>query len=387
MELLMFAASWITRLTTVACISLLALASPALAEPPQAEVKAAAKYTSVEDVIYGRRDANALTMNVFTPKGQTNGAGVIIFVSAEYKSGQYWMKIFHPATSKPFLERGYVVFQVTHSSQPRYTVLEIVEDAHRAVRFIKFNAKKYGIDPAKIGVAGASSGGHLSLMMGCAGGPLDPKADRVDEADRESSRAAAVACYFPPSDFPALAEVPVKKEIIAPFDFRKLDRKTGLFERVSAEEKMVIARELSPINHATKEAAPTLIIHGDKDDVVPFAQSDAMINKLKKCGVECKLHIMEGKGHFEYGWVVNELPTLADWFDIHLLGKKLKEAEVTQQIPVIFTGPKTVSDRNCPLENETHYALRNCGNSYVPLGIRLNEDRNRIGWTWKLRQK
>jgi acetyl esterase/lipase len=330
MELLMSAASFITRLTTVACALFLALASPTFAEPPRAEPKAESKYTSVEDVIYGRRDGMGLVMDVFTPKGKTNGAGVIIFVSAEYRSGRDLLYAeydpdpdtllkFHPTTSVPFLDRGYVVFQVMHSSQPRFTVKEIVEDAHRAVRFIKFNAKKFGIDPSKIGVAGASSGGHLSLMMGCAGAPINPKA--LDLVDQESSRAAAVACYFPPSDFPALAKMSVKKDIPAPFDFRELNPKTGLFERVSAERRTEIGRDLSPITYADMGAAPTLIIHGDLDDVVPIAQSEAMIKKLKACGVESKLRVMEGKKHFGL-WVIFELPKLADWFDIHLLGKK-----------------------------------------------------------------
>jgi acetyl esterase/lipase len=294
-----------------------ALADPTPEQPP---AKGGLTYTRFEDVVYGHRDGLAMTMDVFTPKANPNGAGVIIFVSAEYKSGRDLLLRFHPTTSMPFLDRGYVVFQVMHCSQPRYTVMEIVEDAHRAVRFIKYNAKKYGIDPAKIGVAGASSGGHLSLMMGCAGAPLDPKA--ADPVDRESSRASAVACYFPPTDFLTLADATVKKEIAAPFDFHELDPKTGLLERVSAKRRLDIARDLSPITHAAKGAAPTLIVHGDKDEVVPIAQSEAMIEKLKGCGVESKLLVKKGKAHFEVVWVVKELPTLADWFDQQFFKKK-----------------------------------------------------------------
>ena len=71
----------------------------------------------------------------------------------------------------PFLDRGYTVFAVMHGSQPKYTVPEIVDDVHRAVRYVKHNAKKYGIDPDKLGATGGSAGGHLSLMMGRAGDP------------------------------------------------------------------------------------------------------------------------------------------------------------------------------------------------------------------------
>jgi acetyl esterase/lipase len=369
----------------IALALVLAWTAPVPAQCAPARLEGEVTYNRLGDVAYGHRDGLARTMDVFSPKEKPNGAGVIIFVSAEFRSGRDLLNMFHPTTTTPFLNRGYVVFTVMHGSQPKFTVPEILEDAHRAVRFIKYNAKKYGIDPAKIGVAGASSGGHLSLMMGCAGVARDPKA--ADPVDRESSRAAAVACYFPPSDFPALAQASVKKEILAPFDFRELVRETGLFERVSVERKMEIARDLSPINHAAKGAAPTLIVHGDKDKVVPIAQSEAMIEKLQACGVESKLKVMEGKGHFELEWVVKELPTLADWFDIHLLGKKLPEQAVPEKLPVSTATPKNVSNCSYPHECEKHYDPNNLGSSCIPLVTRLNEDRNRIMFARRLRQK
>jgi acetyl esterase/lipase len=324
-----------------ACFATLAFAltvsASAFAQPEQPPTKEDPVLTRLKDVVYGRRDGLALTMDVFTPKKNPNGLGVIIFVSAEFRSGQELLARFHPITTMPFLNRGYTVFQVMHGSQPKYTVPEIVDDAHRAVRFIKYHAKEYGIDAAKIGVAGASSGGYLSLMMGCAGGPGDPKA--ADPVDRESSRAAAVACFFPPSDFLTLDKTFPKKskELAAPFDFHEWDSKTGLFERVSAKRRLEIGAAISPINHAAKGAAPTLIVHGDKDDVVPISQSEAMIDKLKENGVECKLLVKKGKPHFHDGvWVVLELPTLADWFDQYLLSKKPAEKAVPKQPSAIL---------------------------------------------------
>ena len=154
-------------------------------------------------------------------------------------------------------------------------------------------------------------------MMGCAGGPGNPKAK--DPVDRESSRASAVACFFPPSDFPTLDKNPPKnyKDIAPAFDIREFDPATGLLERITPKRRQEIARDISPINHVAKGAAPTLIIHGDKDEVIPISQSEAMIAKLKGSGVDCKLLVKEGKPHFAL-WVVNEFPVLADWFDTRL---------------------------------------------------------------------
>ena len=73
------------------------------------------------------------------------------------------------------MDRGYTVFAVVHGSQPKFTIPEVLDDMHRAVRFIRHNAKKYGIDPDRLGITGGSAGGHLSLMQGTAGKAGNPK--------------------------------------------------------------------------------------------------------------------------------------------------------------------------------------------------------------------
>src|SRR6476620_778472 len=115
-----------------------------------------------EDVIYGRKFGLAMTMDVYVPKAKQNGAGVIYAVSGG------WISLKQPVAPPVydvFLSRGYVVFAVTHGSQPRFSIPEVLEDMHRAVRFIRHNAKQYGVDPDRLGIAGGSAGGHLSLMQ------------------------------------------------------------------------------------------------------------------------------------------------------------------------------------------------------------------------------
>jgi acetyl esterase/lipase len=274
-------------------------------------------YKRDKDVIYGRRDGLALTLDVFAP-GKPNGAGVILCVSGEFKSGREMLDLAHPLATAEVLRRGYVVFAVTHGSQPRYSVPEIVEDVHRAVRFVRSAAKTYGADPARLGIAGASSGGHLALMMGCAGRPGDPAAR--DPVDREPSRVAAVACFFPVTDFLAFeADPPKGFEDL--FPFREFDPKAGRAVAITADRRREIGRLCSPLHCATKDAAPALLIHGDKDDLVPLKQSEALADKLGRCGVACKLDVKKGMGHSALA-AAPHLPQIADWFDAHLLGKK-----------------------------------------------------------------
>src|SRR5262249_48826154 len=124
-----------------------------------------------------------------------------------------------------FVRRGYTCFAVVHSSGPRFNIEDAIDDMHRAVRFIRYNAKSFGIDPDRIGITGASSGCHLSLMVGMAG--CDGRSNARDRVAGACSKVEAVAGFFPPTDFfnygkeGASAE-PVRKLLRAPFDFREL---------------------------------------------------------------------------------------------------------------------------------------------------------------------
>jgi len=296
----------------LATVAAIALVTPAVAQD----------FTRTEDVIYGRKYGLAMTMDVFAPqdKGKANGRGLIFCVSGGWYSAK---EAINPTFIKPFLSRGYTVFAVVHGSQPKFTIPEVLEDMHRAVRFIKANAKKYGIDPDKLGIAGASAGGHLSLMQGSAGKPGNPLA--ADPVERQASGVAAVACFFPPTDFlnfgkegnVALGDG-VLKGFRPPFDFWERDKVTNKLVVIEdPERRKQIGREISPVTHVSKKSAPTLIIHGDADTLVPLQQAELMIAKLKEAGVPCELVVKKGAGH---GWanIVKDLDTFADWFDKYL---------------------------------------------------------------------
>ncbi len=281
-------------------------------------------YDRKEDVVYGRKYGTALTMDVFTPRANANGAAVIWVVSGGWFSG-------HEAINAGFLDellrRGFTVFAVVHGSQPKYTIPEILQDMHRAVRFIRYHAKDYHVDPDRIGITGGSAGGHLSLMQGTASNAGDSGAK--DPIDRESSRVQAVACFFPPTDFLNYGKpgeialgCGVLKDFKAPFDFQQLDPARKDFVPITDVDKILeIGRQISPFYHVSPDDPPTLIIHGDRDFLVPIQQAEIIVEKLKKAGVEAKLVVKEGQAH---GWkdLHKDMATIADWFDGHLKAKK-----------------------------------------------------------------
>jgi acetyl esterase/lipase len=265
------------------------------------------------DVVYGRKHGLALTMDVWKPE-ERNGAGVIFMVSGAFKSSIEMVDngFYSSVCFQPFLDRGYTLFLVNHGGQPKFTVEEIVADIHRAVRFIRTNAGANGIDPNRLAAMGASSGGYLSLMIGATGAPGDAAAD--DPVDRESSRVQAVGCFCPPADF-----VNYGKPGRSFLEYEPVKHASHVLgvQGKSNEEQTEYMRKLSPLSLLNKNMPPTIIIHGDKDPLVPVEQSQRLAEKLAELGVSHKLVIRENALH-AWPTMGADYALLADWFDHHL---------------------------------------------------------------------
>lgn len=279
---------------------------------------------SREELIYGRKDGMALTLVKLSPE-KLNGNGIVNIVSGSFVSSMSKLPAYIK-NSMVYLERGYTVFIVVHGSQPRYTVPEAFADVKRAIRFVRFNADKFKINANKIGITGASAGGNLALLAALSDDSLEfAKADSIDEV---SSRVQAVACFFPPTDFinygkdnpeDIINENMLRfANVAAAFDFKKWDPKNKVFVSIiDNAERVRIAKSVSPANFVSPDDPPVLIVHGDKDMLVPLQQSVLIISKLKAAKVKNELIIKEGEGH---GWTKNEgeLKKFADWFDENL---------------------------------------------------------------------
>ena len=219
-----------------------------LATPLPAQAPSDMPFTRIEDVIYGRKFGTALTLDVFQPK-QSNGYGIALMVSGGWFSAH---EAIRSATFQPFLNRGYTVFAVVHGSQPKFNITEILPDIHRAIRFIRHNAARYGVKPDKLGITGGSAGGHLSLMMAVTGAPGDPNAK--DGIDRDSSAVQAVACFFPPTDFLNYSQP--GEDAVGVGTLK--DFKAGFGPRSdTAEERQKLGREISPIYLSVPTSRPS----------------------------------------------------------------------------------------------------------------------------------
>lgn len=277
----------------------------------------------IPDVTYGHKDGMALTFDVIAPTGASNGAGILFMVSGG------WVSQWGPPENflKPFaslLDAGFTLFPVCHGSSPKYAIPDAVADVRRAVRFIRMNAAQWGIDPNRLGVMGGSAGGHLSLMLGLASDEGD--ANSKDPVLRVSDRVAAVVALYPPVDLRGLEPGALPRR---PGDADFLKRPLKL-EAFNFDPKL--AADYSPILFVSKDDPPTLLIHGDKDDVVSVKDSIDINAALKEKGVPTEALILPGAVHgFQGEDGKRSTEATAAWFKKYLM--KSGEANVAAAAP------------------------------------------------------
>lgn len=273
-------------------------------------------YRATEDVVYGHKDGLALTLDVLEPVQQRKGLGIILVSSGSWKSGKsdVQSQVDRPRNGdhwcQGLLKGGFTLFVVRHGSSPRYTVAEMTPDINRSVRFVRAHASEYRVDPNHLGITSGSSGGHLSLMAAMTGN--DGQMDSPDPIERVSSRVQAVVAWFPPTDLINWGGTG---------SYRKMElARPGFFERILGKvtdvEKQL--KEISPIYLVTKDSPPLLLIHGDADKTVPLQQSEIMKVKYEEVGRPVKLIVKPGGGHSSWPGIMEQYPTVWEWFDTNL---------------------------------------------------------------------
>lgn len=257
----------------------------------------------VPDVVYGHKFGLATTFDVFAPTEDANGAAVLFMVSGG------WYSRWSPPEQlqhrmKPLTDKGFTVFAVRHGSSPKFSISEAVADVRRSVRFIRLNAERFKIDPDRIGVFGMSAGGHLSLMLGTASDDGDPKAK--DPVLKVSDRVQAVVAYVAPTDLRVAAkDAPDRLPAYERFPALDIDQKT--------------AEPDSPLLHVTSDDAPTLLLAGAKDDLVPIFHSRNIQKAFEDAKVTSKLIEFPEAGHGFGGEDAQKATeAMVDWFVKHL---------------------------------------------------------------------
>lgn len=258
--------------------------------------------TRSKEVIYGHKDGLALTFDVFEPDGESNGAAVVFIVSGGWRS-----KWTPPQQTRlvltPFLAAGYKTFAVRHGSSPRYSIAEAVADVRRAIRTIRRDAKKYGIDANRIGVIGMSAGGHLTLMLATTGDDGNDQSN--DPVETESCRITAGVALVPPSDITNYV-----------WSTPGLDPQYRNFPGLDISKED--AKAVSPLYFVTKDDAPCLVISGGKDTLVPPEQGRWIHEKMDEIGIKNKFVLYKDSGHGLEKDFFNAVTESLNWFNQQL---------------------------------------------------------------------
>lgn len=281
------------------------------------------------NVVYGMYSGLALVMDVYRPV-KPNGAGIV----AIQGSGWYQpMRFDAPmlsaragvqAYARSLSQAGYTVFVINHRSTPRFHFPAPLEDAQRAVRFMRAHAAEYRIDPARIGAYGSSSGGHLAELLGTLDAP--GISDSVDPVDRESAKVKAVVALFAPSDLRTLRSPNGRMAHVVLMGFEFVDPANRTPGSVRENESETVEyRRASPIAQVTPDDAATLLMHGDADEVIPIAQSEDFAAALKGANVPVRFIRVPGGRHGDDFRLAKDDPRLPDqfgearrWFDQYL---------------------------------------------------------------------
>ena len=272
------------------------------AEPPKT-------YVQKMDVVYGEVNGVGLLMDVFTPIGKPNGLAIIDIASGAWHSDRG--KIRDHDRSQFYninCRHGYTVFAIRPGSRTKFNGMEMLANVKTGIRYVRAHASDYQVDPNRLGLTGASAGGHLACLAAVTADDGNPSAK--DDVQKISSRVKAVAVFFPPTNFLDWNGNPVPAD-----KFKDLFFGDGASHtKVESEAR---AEQLSPALHVEGTPPPFLLIHGDADPTVPLQQSKIMVEALQKAGGSAELIVKPGGKH-PWPTISEEVEVVANWFDKQL---------------------------------------------------------------------
>jgi len=273
-------------------------ARPARALPPETK--------ALRDLPYVANGHERQKLDLFLPPGATNPLPLIIWVhGGAWRAGG---KENCPA--QHYLERGYAVASINYRLSQHAVFPAQIEDCKAAIRWLRAHAKEYNLDPGHFAAWGSSAGGHLVALLGTSG---ELKAFDVGANLDVSSRVQAGVDFFGPTDFTLMSKYSLPN---APFDHDAADSPESLLIGGAIQQNLAKAAKASPITYISADDPPFLIMHGDKDNLVPYQQSELLRDALQKAGVPVTFEIIKGAGHGFGGREIDQKVT--EFFRRHL---------------------------------------------------------------------
>ena len=242
---------------------------------------------TLRDVAYVPNGHERQKLDLYVPAGATNPLPLIIWIhGGAWKGGS---KERCPALR--YLERGHAVASINYRLSQHAIFPAQIEDCKAAVRWLRAHAQEHHLDPQRFAAWGSSAGGHLVALLGTSG---DVKEFDKGENLGFSSRVQAVVDWFGATDFTQMSRFSPPN---APIDHDAADSPESQLIGGAVQQNKDKAAKASPLTYVSKDDPPFLIMHGNRDNLVPYQQSELLRDALQKAGVEVTLKIVEGAGH------------------------------------------------------------------------------------------
>jgi acetyl esterase/lipase len=320
-----------TYLAILACLFVLAVCETPAQQPEPKRHPLPADFDARYDVKYVPNGDVAQELDIYFPKKRAEKPQpLLVWIHGGGWSGG-------SKTQLPYLNqlpREYIVASLEYRFSQKARFPAQIQDCQAAIRWLRANAKQFNIDPSRIGVGGASAGGHLAALLGTSGGKkaFQPIGGNEDQSDRVQ----AVCDFFGPTDFWTVINQAEKDQSVKNiFKWNDGDPYSKLIGAKLGQDKEK-CDAVSPVHYVSKECPPFLILHGDRDTLVPYAQSVELADLLGKAGVKVTLQRLPGAGH---GGPAFELPAVTRlteaFFDKYLKGVNATvEALPAEQVTV-----------------------------------------------------
>lgn len=268
-------------------------------------------YERHSNVVYTENFGVGLLVDIFVPKENPNGLAIVDVVSGAWHSDAGKLRDHERGQMfNIYCAKGYTVFGIRPGSVTKFTGDEMLDHVKTGIRYVKSRADEFGYDPDRLGIVGASAGGHLALLSTVHAEDGDP--DSNDPLRKYDTRVKAAAVFFPPTDFLQWGEgEPDYSGTIGYLFFN------GGVDGQPEEKVLEAAKRLSPLHNIPHETPPYLLIHGDADEVVPLNQSKKFVDAVNGNGGTAELIVKPGGGH-PWFTIYEEVAVMADWFDEQL---------------------------------------------------------------------
>lgn len=246
----------------------------------------------LRDLEYARAGEKALLLDLYLPENAAGPLPLIIWIhGGGWSSGS---KSGGPAIR--LSGRGFAVASIDYRLSGEAVFPAQIEDCKAAVRWLRANSGKYNLDPRRFAAWGGSAGGHLVALLGTSGGvkELEGTIGNLEQ----SSRVQAVVDFFGPTDLLQM-DAQAARNPAVPSKIKHDDPKSPESRLIGGpiQQNQERAAAANPITYVSRDDPPFLIMHGDRDPLVPLEQSRILYDALRAGGVEATFHVVKGGGH------------------------------------------------------------------------------------------